>query len=69
MAIHQKNEDLRPTEQCLANESAVSYRRRESDSGVTRMTTRKELEAECFSLEESKNRLVEKIHRHFHRQL
>ena len=69
MAIHQKNEDLLPTEQCLANESAVSYQRRESGSEVTRMTTRKELEAECFSLEESKNRLVEKIHRHFHRQL
>ena len=68
MAIHQKNEDLLPTEQCLANESAVSYQRRESDSGVTRMTTRKELEAECFSLEESRNRLIEKIHRHYHHQ-
>jgi len=69
MAIHQKNKDLQSAEQCLANEPAVSYQRRESDSGITRMTTRKELEAECFSLEESKKRLVEKIHRHFHRQL
>ena len=70
MAINpeRKYESIQSPESCMANEPAMAYQRRESDSGITRMTTRKELEAECFSLEESKNRLVEKIHRHFHRQ-
>lgn len=70
MSVQQKNkyESIESPDSCMANEPAMAYQRRASESGITRMTTRKELDAECFSLEESKSRLVEKIHRHFHRQ-
>lgn len=55
-------------EQGIANEPAMAYKRRESDSGLTLTISQKELETECFSLEESKNKLIETIHRHFHSQ-
>lgn len=46
----------------------MEYQRRNSEQGVTRMTTQAELETECFSLEESKQKLIEKIHCHYSRQ-
>lgn len=64
---HKKDfEDIQLSEQCMVNESAVAYQRRNIDMGITRMTTKEELDAECLSLEESKTKLIEKVHCHFH---
>ena len=64
---YKKNfQDVQMPNRCSVNEPAVEYQRRNTNFGVTRMITQKELDAECFSLEESKNKLIEKIHRHFH---
>ena len=66
--MERKHKDIPTSNECLVNEPAIAYQRRSSDQGLTRMTTQKELETECFSLEESKNQLIEKIHRHYHHQ-
>lgn len=66
--MERKYKDIQTSNEWLTHESAIVYQRRGSEQGVTRATTQKELETECFSLEESRNRLVEKIHRHYHRQ-
>ena len=36
------------------------------DSGVTRIIKHAELESDCFTLSESKQRLIEKIHNYYH---
>ena len=66
--MERKYKDIQTSNELLVNEPAMAYQRRSSDQGVTRMTTQEELETECFSLEESRNRLVEKIQRHYHHQ-
>lgn len=67
---HKKEyEDIQMSKQDITHEPTVAYQRRTSESGITRMTNQKELETECFSLEESRNKLVDKIHRHFHYHL
>lgn len=66
--MERKYKDISTSNELLVNEPAIAYQHRNSDQGVTRMTTQKELETECFSLEESRNRLIEKIHRHYHHQ-
>ena len=69
MTINHKKEyeDMQISNPCMANEPAMAYQRRNTDSGITRMMTQKEIDAECFSLEESKSKLVDKIQRHFQR--
>lgn len=66
--MERKYKDIPTSNEWMANESAIAYQRRSSEQEVTRTTTEKTLETECFSLEESKNRLIEKIHRHYHHQ-
>ncbi|MBO5250510.1 MAG: hypothetical protein J6B31_00685 [Bacteroidaceae bacterium] len=67
--MERKYKDIPTSNELSANEPTMAYQRRSgSGEGVTRMMTQKELETECFSLEDSKNRLIEKIHRHYHRQ-
>ena len=66
--MERKYKDIPTSNELLVNEPAITYQHRKSNQGVTRMTTQKELETECFSLEESRNRLIEKIHRHYHHQ-
>ena len=48
------------------SEPTIAYQRTSSTEGVTRMTTQKELDSKCFTIEESKNRILTKINRHFH---
>ena len=48
------------------NEPTIAYQRTSSTEGVTRMMTQKELNSKCFTIEESKNRILTKINRHFH---
>ena len=65
---HKKEyEDMLISNSYMVNEPAMTYQRRSTDSGITRMMTQKEIDAECFSLDESKSKLVDKIHRHFQR--
>lgn len=66
--MERKYKDIPTSNEWMANESAIAYQRRSSEQEITRTTTEKTLETECFSLEESKNRLIEKIHRHYHHQ-
>ncbi len=54
------NKDLR------VNEPTIEYQRTSSTEGVTRMITQNELESKCFTIEESKNRILTRINRHFH---
>ncbi|MBQ4161565.1 MAG: hypothetical protein IJD84_01535 [Parabacteroides sp.] len=51
----------------LIEEPSVMYQRRSFDNGVTRLITQAELDAECFTLAESKKRLIEKIYNHYHK--
>lgn len=44
----------------MVKEEQVSYQ-------VTKTISQKELDAECITLEESKRRILKKIHDHFHR--
>ena len=66
--MEREYKDIPTSNEWMANESAIAYQRRSSEQEITRTTTEKTLETECFSLEESRNRLVEKIHHHYHRQ-
>lgn len=49
-----------------AGEPLVAYCQSPSQVKVSQLMTQKEINAECLSLEESKNRLVEKIKSHYH---
>lgn len=49
----------------LAKEPIMMYQRNLSDNGVTRMISKAALQQECLSLEESKNKILDKVHRHF----
>ena len=66
--MERKYKDIPTSNEWMANESAIAYQRRSSEQDITRTKTEKTLDTECFSLEESKNRLIEKIHRHYHHQ-
>lgn len=59
--------EYRPTESepLVAAEPAVAYGRVNTPNSVKRMP-RKDLEAECYSLEESKAKLLELVNSHFH---
>lgn len=57
---------IQQDEEMSVKERTAIYEHRLSDTGITQMITRTELESECFSLQESKDRMIEKIHRHFH---
>lgn len=57
---------IQQDEETPVKEPGAIYEHRLSDTGITQMITRTELESECFSLQESKDRMIEKIHRHFH---
>ncbi|MCD7923844.1 MAG: hypothetical protein LUI85_03765 [Bacteroides sp.] len=48
-----------------AKEEQVSYQPKRSCNGVTRFITQTELDEECFTLQESKAMILEKVHRHF----
>ena len=63
-----KYKSIQTLNELPVHEPAMEYQRRNSEQGVTRMTTQAELETECFSLEESKQKLIEKIHCHYSRQ-
>lgn len=49
----------------IAREELAYYQRSANSEGVTRMVSQKTLDEECMSLEESKKRMMEKIHNHF----
>lgn len=71
MATYQEQEfdDIQPAGSSLVEESAITYQRESIMPKTTRMIKREELETECFCLEDSKKRIIEKIHSHFHSQL
>ena len=50
----------------MVEEEQVSYQSQVSSDGITRFITRAELDEECFTLQESKAMILNKIHRHFH---
>ena len=47
-------------------EPVIIYQCHLSETGVTQIVTQAELDTECLTLQESKKRMIEKIHRHFH---
>lgn len=60
-----KNNEV-PTNLSQAGEPLETYRQAPSWVKASQLITQKEIDAECLSLEESKNRLVEKIKSHYH---
>ena len=68
VTMENKYKSIQTLNELPVHEPAMEYQRRNSEQGVTRMTTQAELETECFSLEESKQKLIEKIHCHYSRQ-
>lgn len=60
--------EYRPTESesHVAAEPAAAYGRVNTTPNSVKRMSRKDLEAECYSLEESKARLLELVNRHFH---
>ena len=50
----------------LIEEPSVMYQRRSFDNGVTRLITQAELDAECFTLAESKKHLI-KNYNYYHK--
>ena len=52
-------------EQSLLNEREIFQYQRVAD--ISEKVSREELERDCLTLEESRKRLLEKIHRHYHR--
>lgn len=68
VTMEDKYKSIQTLNELPVHEPAMEYQRRNSEQGVTRMTTQAELETECFSLEESKQKLIEKIHCHYSRQ-
>lgn len=63
-----KNEKIESTEYGSVKEPVTEYMRKEPVTELTQMISHKIIDSECFTLEESKSRVVGKIHRHFHRQ-
>lgn len=54
------------SEPLVAEEPEVAYGRVNTTPNSVKRMSRKDLEAECYSLEESKTRLLELVNRHFH---
>lgn len=54
------------SEPLVAAEPAAAYGRVNTTPNSMKRMSRKDLEAECYSLEESKARLLELVNRHFH---
>ena len=54
------------SEPSIAAEPAVTYGSVNTTPNSVKRMSRKDLEAECYSLEESKARLIELVNRHFH---
>lgn len=61
-----KYKDLQSTEEYIVNEPIITYQHQENKMEALSMITQEELDATCITLEESKRRIVERIHRHFH---
>ena len=66
--MENKYKSIQTLNELPVHEPAMEYQRRNSEQGVTRMTTQAELETVCFNLEDSKRKLIEKIQRHYSRQ-
>ena len=49
MTINHKKEyeDIQTSNLCMANEPVTAYQRRNTDSGITRMMSQKEIDANC----------------------
>lgn len=60
-----KYEEIKENEQSLVKEEGISYQH-QNLSDVRQYVSKEELERDCLTLEESRARLLEKIHRHFH---
>lgn len=60
---YKKTED---NKELWVNEPTIAYQPTTSTEGVTRIMTQKELDLECLTIEESKNRVLNRINRHFH---
>ncbi len=48
------------------NESLTTYHYGTSSVRISRKISQAELDAECFTLQESKNKMIEKVARHYH---
>ena len=53
------------SEPSIAAESVVAYGRVNTTPNSVKKMSRQELETECYSLEESKERLLKLVNRHF----
>lgn len=57
--------NMQSTEEYLVNEPVIAYQHQTDRKSAITMITQDELDETCISLEESKKRIIEKIHYHF----
>ena len=56
---------MQTNEEFVVNETIMTYQRQTDRVSAISMITQDELDAACISLEESKKRIIERIHRRF----